>query len=56
MRLVTLAKAGVQFMTIALLFPVAAWASGLDDFLAFNFGCDPLIERRKRRSSAAWGC
>ena len=36
MRLVTLAKAGVQFMTIALLFPVAAWASGLDDFLAFN--------------------
>jgi len=36
MRLVTFAKAGVQVMTIALSFPIAAWASGLDDFLAFN--------------------
>ena len=36
MRLVTLAKAGAQAMAIALLLPVAAWASGLDDFLAFN--------------------
>jgi outer membrane lipoprotein carrier protein len=36
MRLVTLAKAGVQVMAIALSFPIATWASGLDDFLAFN--------------------
>jgi outer membrane lipoprotein carrier protein len=36
MRLVTLAKAGVQAVAIAFLLPIAAWASGLDDFLAFN--------------------
>lgn len=36
MTFVTPAKAGAQAMALALLFPLAALANGLDDFLAFN--------------------
>jgi outer membrane lipoprotein carrier protein len=36
MRFVTLAKAGVQAVALAVVLPIAAFASGLDDFLAFN--------------------
>jgi outer membrane lipoprotein-sorting protein len=44
-RLVAPAKAGAQFLALALSLPLAALANGLDDFLAFNSGTKTATAR-----------